>query len=322
MKGSIKTEWLGDYKKEMELRNPLFAWSRILRLRFVLSSIIAVLLGVSIVYYETTLVNFSYTILILTGVVFLHLSIDLLNDYWDYVKGIDKITRRTKFSGGTGVLPSGLLKAKHVYVVGLVFLILGSLIGIYFIILRGPIVGLVLGVAVFSVYTYSNKLVYHGLGETFVAVKGALIVFGTYFVLTNSLEIIPLYNGIIVGILSSCVLYVTSFPDFDADKSKGRKTLVISLGKERALKLYPILLISPYILIVLGILFNQIVSYSVICFISTPYLLKAIKAIKRSSPKDLLVAMGSTLILARITGMMLIISYLLAANPPLNLTNL
>jgi hypothetical protein len=53
-----------------------------------------------------------------------------------------------------------------------------------------------------------------------------------------------------------------------------------------------------------------------------PYLLKAIKAIKKSSPKDLLVAMGSTLILARITGMMLIISYLLAANPPLNLTNL
>lgn len=322
MKSSIKTEWLGDNKKEMELRNPLFAWSKVLRLRFVLSSIIAVLLGVSIVYYESTLVNFSYTLLILAGVVFLHLSIDLLNDYWDYVKGIDKITRRTKYSGGTGVLPRGLLKAKHVYVVGLVFLVLGSLIGIYFIILRGPIVGLVLGVAVFSVYTYSNKLVYHGLGEIFVAVKGALIVFGTYFVLTNSLETIPLYNGIIVGILSSCVLFVTSFPDFDADKSKGRKTIVISLGKERALKLYPFLLISPYLLIVLGILFNQIVSYSVICFVSLPYLLKAIRAIKKASPEDLLIAMGSTLVLARITGTMLIISYLLAAHPPLNLTNL
>ncbi|MGH9987324.1 MAG: prenyltransferase, partial [Nitrososphaeraceae archaeon] len=173
---------------------------------------------------------------------------------------------------------------------------------------------------VFSVYTYSNKLVYHGLGEIFVAVKGALIVFGTYFVLTNSLEIIPLYNGIIVGILSSCVLFVTSFPDFDADKSKGRKSIVISLGKERALKLYPFLLISPYILIVLGILFNQIVSYSVICFVSTPYLLKAIRAIKKASPEDLLTAMGSTLVLARITGTMLIISYLLAAHPPL--TNL
>jgi 1,4-dihydroxy-2-naphthoate polyprenyltransferase len=322
VKSSIKTEWLGDNKKEMELRNPLFAWYKVLRLRFVLSSIIAVLLGVSIVYYESSLVNFSYTILILAGVVFLHLSIDLLNDYWDYVKGIDKITRRTKYSGGTGVLPRGLLKAKHVYVVGLVFLVLGSLIGIYFIILRGPIVGLVLGVAVFSVYTYSNKLVYHGLGEIFVAVKGALIVFGTYFVLTNSLETIPLYNGIIVGILSSCVLFVTSFPDFDADKSKGRKTIVISLGKERALKLYPFLLISPYILIVLGILFNQIVSYSVICFVSMPYLLKAIRAIKKASPEDLLIAMGSTLVLARITGTMLIISYLLAAYPPLNLTNL
>ena len=200
------------------------------------------------------------------------------------MKGIDKITRRTKFSGGTGVLPSGLLKAKHVYAVGLLFLVMGSLIGIYFIILRGPIVGVILGIAVFSVYTYSNKLVYRGLGEIFVALKGALIVVGTYYVLTDSVEFIPFYNGIILGILSGCVLFITSFPDFDADKSKGRRTLAISLGKERALKLYPILLVSPYILIILGVVLNLIVIYSLICFISIPYFFKAIKGMKKAAP--------------------------------------
>jgi 1,4-dihydroxy-2-naphthoate polyprenyltransferase len=306
----------------MEIKNPLYAWSRVLRLKFVLSSIIAVLLGVSIVYYETAQVNISFTILILTGVVFLHFSIDLLNDYWDYVKGIDKITRRTKFSGGTGVLPSGLLKAKHVYVVGLLFLVMGSLIGIYFIAMRGPVVGVILGVAVFSVYTYSNRLVYCGLGETFVAIKGALIVFGTYYVLTNSIEFIPLYNGIILGVLSGCVLFVTSLPDFDADKSKGRKTLAIGLGKERALKLYPILLISPFLLIILGVVLDLIVIYSLVCFISIPYLFKAIKGMKKAAPEGLLDAMESTLLLARITGTMLVISYLVAADPLLKLTNL
>ena len=104
MRASDKNEGLGDDIKEMELRNPFYAWSRVLRLRFVLSSVIAVLLGVSIVYYETTQINISFTILILAGVVFLHISIDLLNDYWDYIKGIDKITKRTKFSGGTGCI--------------------------------------------------------------------------------------------------------------------------------------------------------------------------------------------------------------------------
>ena len=322
MKVSDKNEGLGDNSKEMEIRNPLYAWSRVVRLRFVLSSVIAVLLGVSIVYYGTAQVNISFTLLIVAGVVFLHFSIDLLNDYWDYVKGIDKITRRTKFSGGTGVLPTGLLKAKHVYIVGLLFLVMGSLIGIYFIVLRGPIVGVILGIAVFSVYTYSNRLVYRGLGEFFVALKGALIVFGTYYVLTNSVEFIPFYNGTILGVLSGCVLFITSFPDFDADKSKGRKTLAISLGREQAVKLYPILLVSPFILIILGVVFNLIVIYSLICFISIPYLFKAVKGMKKAEPEGLLAAMGSTLVLARITGALLIVSYLLAAHPFLKLTNL
>jgi 1,4-dihydroxy-2-naphthoate octaprenyltransferase len=315
VKASDKNVGLGGNDKEMETKNPLFAWFRVVRLRFVLSSIIAVLLGVSIAYYETGKVNISFTILILAGVVFLHFSIDLLNDYWDYVKGIDKITKRTKFSGGTGVLPTGLLKAKHVYVVGLMFLVMGSLIGIYFILLRGPIVGVILGIAVFSVYTYSSRLVYRGLGETFVVLKGALIVFGAYYVLTNSVEFIPFYNGIILGMLSGCVLFITSFPDFEADKSKGRKTLAISLGKEQALKLYPILLLSPYILLIFGVVLNLIVIYSLICFISIPYLFKAIKAIKNAPPVGLLSAMESTLVFARITGTMLIISYLIAAHP-------
>jgi 1,4-dihydroxy-2-naphthoate polyprenyltransferase len=322
VKVSDKNDGLGENNKEMEIRDPLYAWSRVVRLRFVLSSIIAVLLGVSIVYYETAQVNFSFTLLILAGVAFLHFSIDLLNDYWDYVKGIDKITKRTKFSGGTGVLPSGLLKAKHVYVVGLLFLVVGSLIGIYFILLRGPIVGVILGIAVFSVYTYSSRLVYWGLGETFVAIKGALIVFGTYYVLTNSIEFIPFYNGMILGVLSGCVLFVTSFPDFDADKSKGRKTLAISLGKEQARKLYPILLVSPYLLIILGVALNLVVIYSLFCFISVPYLLKAIKGMKEAAPEGLLDAMHSTLVLARITGTILVISYLVAAHPLIKLSTL
>jgi len=147
-------------------------------------------------------------------------------------------------------------------------------------------------------------------------------VFGTYYVLTNSVEFIPFYNGTILGVLSGCVLFVTSFPDFDADRSKGRKTLAISLGKEQALKLYPILLVSPYILIILGVVLNLIVIYSLICFISIPYLFKAINGMKKAAPEGLLEAMESTLVLARITGTMLVVSYLVAAHPLLRLTNL
>ncbi|GBL41598.1 hypothetical protein EMGBD3_09660 [Nitrosarchaeum sp.] len=46
-------------------------------------------------------------VLTFAGVISLHASVDLLNDYWDYKRGIDTITKRTKMSGGTGVLPEG-----------------------------------------------------------------------------------------------------------------------------------------------------------------------------------------------------------------------
>ena len=85
------------------------------------------------------------------GVISLHASVDLLNDYWDFKRGIDTKTKRTKMSGGTGVLPEGLLKPKSVYIVGIAFLILGAIIGIYFVIIFGITIGLILGFAILSV---------------------------------------------------------------------------------------------------------------------------------------------------------------------------
>ena len=58
-------------------------------------------------------------------------------------------------SGGTGVLPEGLLKPKSVYIAGIAFLILGSLIGIYFVIIFGITIGLILGFAILSVTVLS-----------------------------------------------------------------------------------------------------------------------------------------------------------------------
>jgi 1,4-dihydroxy-2-naphthoate polyprenyltransferase len=307
----------------MVFGGPLSDWLRAVRLRFILSSIIAVFLGLSIVYSETGQIDVIFAILIFAGVIFLHVSIDLLNDYWDYAKGIDQITKRTKFSGGTGVLPTGLLEPRLVYFVGLLFLVLGSLIGSYFVIVRGPVIAAILGVAVFSVYTYTNNLVYRGLAEIFVAAKGGLIVFGTYYVQTGSFEFIPLYNGIILGVLSACVLYVTSFPDFEADRIKGRKTLLIYLGKDRALKSFSILLLMPYALIIIGVISGLTVNYSVLCFVSAPYTVRALRAMNdaASNPQRILDSIISTVALARMAGIMLVISYLIASYPVMDLVN-
>ena len=231
----------------------LSVWLRAIRIKFLLASVIAVSLGLSLAWYSGYPINIIHAILTFAGVISLHASVDLLNDYWDFKRGIDTKTKRTKMSGGTGVLPEGLLKPKSVYIVGIGFLILGAIIGIYFVIIFGITIGLILGFAILSVYFYSTKIVNWGLAEVFVTIKGTLIVIGTYFIQSQSIDDFTILAGIVVGILSSLVLFVTSIPDHDVDKEKGRRTLIIIFGKPNALRTYLIFPILAYGVIIYGV---------------------------------------------------------------------
>ena len=190
---------------------------RAIRIRFLFASIIAVINGLAISFWKNGSFDINYALLTCGGVICLHASVDLLNDYWDYKRGIDKVTKRTKFSGGTGVLPENLLKPKTVYCAGIFFLLLGSLIGIYFVLIRGITIAIILLFAIFAIYFYSTKIVNLGLGELFVAIKSSMIVIGTFYVQTGFIDVVALYIGIIIGTLSASVLFVNSFPDYYAE---------------------------------------------------------------------------------------------------------
>jgi 1,4-dihydroxy-2-naphthoate octaprenyltransferase len=62
-----------------------------------------------------------------------------------------------------------------------------------------------------------------------VGIKGALIVIGSFYVQTGTIILEPFIAGIVIGSLSSLVLFINSIPDVRADKEKGRKTLAIIL---------------------------------------------------------------------------------------------
>jgi 1,4-dihydroxy-2-naphthoate octaprenyltransferase len=254
-----------------------------------------------------------YAILTYIGVVFLHASVDLLNDYWDHKRGIDSTTKRTRFSGGTGVLPENLLTPRTVYIAGIIFLILGGSIGAYFVAIRGITIAVILVFAILAIYFYSTTIVNAGLGELFVAIKGAMIVLGAFYVQTAVLEPAAVYNGVIVGILSATVLFINSFPDYEADRSKGRHTLVIVLGRRSASDLFPIFIIAAYALITGGIFLGFTKIYSLISFVSVPLAMKSILSLRKEpeSIEKVVPAMASAVAYSRITGFLLAISFIL-----------
>ena len=250
-------------------------WLRVIRVRFLLASVIAVLVGLALNWSQNVSIDYFDAILTFAGVMALHASVDLLNDYWDFKRGIDTKTTRTKMSGGTGVLPEGLLKPSTVYRAGVLFLIIGSLIGSYFVITNGILIAIILGFAILSIYFYSTKIVDSGLGEFFVAVKGSMIVIGTFFIQSGEINIESILAGIVIGTLSSLVLFIASFPDHDADKSKGRKTLVIVVGKEKASRLFWAFPLIAYTVIVIGVALSFFPVLSLISLLSFPLIIKS-----------------------------------------------
>ena len=291
----------------------LSVWLRVIRVRFLLASVIAVSVALALNWWQNSSIEPFEAALTFAGVMALHASVDLLNDFWDFKRGIDTKTTRTKMSGGTGVLPEGLLKPSSVYRAGVAFLIIGSLIGGYFVITDGIIIAIILGFAILSIYFYSTKIVDSGLGEFFVAVKGCMIVIGAFFIQTGEISTESILAGIVVGSLSSLVLFIASFPDHDADKSKGRKTLVIAAGKEKAAKLFWIFPTVAYSATVVGVSADLFPALSLIVFLSLPLMIKSGIGLHKNydSVKDLVPYMSSTLMFGRLTGVLFVIGFLI-----------
>lgn len=288
-------------------------WLRAVRIKFLLASIISVCIGLAINWWQTGTIDAPFAILTMVGVICLHASVDLLNDYWDYKRQIDTETKRTQFSGGTGVLPEGLLQPDQVYRVGISLLIIGSIVGAFFIYERGITIAIILGFAIISIYFYSTRIVDSGLGEVFVTIKGAMIVLGTYFVQSAHITAEPVLAGIVSGILSATVLFVNSFPDFDADRAHGRRTLVIMLGKARASTCIWVFPATIYGIIVACVVASIFPVITLLTLVTIPMSIKYAIALKSNHEKteELVPTMRGFVGHSRITGAIFAASFVI-----------
>src|SRR3990172_7840576 len=114
------------------------------RPQFLLLSVVLAFLGTSIAWYDG-IFNLGYAILAFAGLLFAHISVNVLNDYFDYRSGIDLETPRTPFNGGSGILKAAMLRPNQVLWFGLIAFMLTIPVGIYFVLVVGwPLLPLIL----------------------------------------------------------------------------------------------------------------------------------------------------------------------------------
>ncbi|ROQ44748.1 1,4-dihydroxy-2-naphthoate octaprenyltransferase [Marinobacter sp. 3-2] len=205
-------------------------------------------LGVALAWQQGASPALVDTLLVLIGALLAHAAVNLLNEYEDFISGLDLITRRTPFSGGSGALPEVPSAARQVLLAASGTLALVVAIGLYFLWLRGlPM--LVLGAAgVVLVLTYTRWitrsplicLLAPGLGFGPVMILGSLIALGA------RLDAAAVAASAISLLLVSELLLINQIPDADADRKVGRRHLVITMGRPAAARLAGLLLLGSY----------------------------------------------------------------------------
>lgn len=284
------------------------------RPQFLILSLVLIILSTSMAFYDG-IFNLKYTLLTFLGLLLLHISVNTLNDYFDYKSGIDLKVNRTPFSGGSGLLPAGKISARQTFWLGMVSFILAVPIGVYFILNKGwfllPI--FILG-AIFVLF-YTSFLAKLGLGFSEISAGlglGTLPVLGVYLILNKGLSFPVLFASIPSGILVCNLLFLNEFPDVEADKTGGRKTLPIILGKDKAAILYSALTLLVYVWIILGVIFKIMPPFALIALLTLPMAFKAINgSIAHSDITKMIPAQGANVMVVLLTQFLLGIGYLL-----------
>lgn len=217
---------------------------------------ITVALAVAVAYWKGAEVSTSLTLMILLSAIAGHTSANAFNEYFDFRSGLDQQTKRTPFSGGSGLLPEQPELAGHVLMLAWSSLGLSAVLGLYLALAHQPALlplGL-LGIGLVYGYTQwlnrSAWLCYLAPGLGF----GAVIYTGSSWLLSGGLQGIDLLIALVVGLLASNLLLLNQIPDIEADRQVGRRHLAIRIGARRAAMIHAIASALVFALLAYGLL--------------------------------------------------------------------
>jgi 1,4-dihydroxy-2-naphthoate octaprenyltransferase len=291
----------------------LKTWFYETRPQFLLLSVVLAFLGNCMAWYDGAF-HIGYALLASTGLLAVHISVNTLNDYFDYRSGIDLEAERTPFSGGSGILPAGLLKPRNVLWFGLACFLLALPVGVYFVVVRGLLLLPLIMIGAVCVLLYTPIITRIPWPEWSPgAGLGSLPVLGIYFVQTGAYTLPAVVASIPSGILVHNLLLLNEFPDVEADEKAGRKTLPIVLGERKASIVYSASTLAVYLWIMGGVAAGQMPTYCLIALLTVPFAAKAIRgALKHRERSELLPAMGSNVIVVLLTQLLMGVGYVLA----------
>jgi 1,4-dihydroxy-2-naphthoate polyprenyltransferase len=186
----------------------------------------------------------------LVAAVLINLAANFANDASDAARGTDTPDR----IGPPRAVATGLLTARQVWIGTALAIGIAAICGVYLAWISSWII-IAIGVAsVIAMLSYTGgpwPYGYHGLGEAFVFIFfGVAAVVGSRFVHDATAPVDSWLLSVPVGFLVTAILVANNIRDIDTDRSTGKRTLAVALGRSGTRVLFTSLVVGAFVLII------------------------------------------------------------------------
>lgn len=216
-------------------------------------------------------------LLVLFGTMIAHAGVNIISDYVDWKRGADT----WRVLGSSRVLVDGIMSPRSHRTLGIALLFVAAIIGALLVSVSGSAVWLLmaLGAAIGVFYTVPPiGLKYRALGDVAVFLAfGPLMALGAYYVQTGTLDWLPVWLSIPIGLLTIAILHGNNYRDIAEDRAAGYQTLASLLGPRRSAYYYVVLLAGAYASVLLFITLGWLPLWASVVFLTLPMAWRNIK---------------------------------------------
>lgn len=251
--------------------------------------------------------------LMLIATVLIQSATNMFNEYYDFKRGLDS----HESVGIAGAIVRNGMSPRLVLTIALIFYGIAAVIGIIITINSSWWILIVGAVSMAVGYLYTGGPVpisWTPFGEIFAGFfMGTVIIMITFFIHTGTLHVFPLLMSIPPAITIGLLNMANNIRDRKKDKTSGRKTYVILVGKPFAVMTAVALLLFSYVFLIYIAFFTPMGSvFLLIPLLSIPLALKTIMLMRKgNTPVELIPAMASMGKLNTIMGLLLTIGLII-----------
>lgn len=214
-------------------------------------------------------------VLVLLGAILAHFGANVINDYFDFVNGVD-----TRPEHGSGVLTGGEMTAPHALIFAVALFAGAGLCGLLLVRSHAAVVVPLAAVGLGCAVLYSAFLKRYGVGDLLIIIAfGFGLTLGAYGVqigeLSTGAALLVCVYAIPVCLLVDAILHANNLRDAPDDRAARVRTLATMLSPRAGQMLQLFLLFGPLAFIVIGVLTRFLPLWSLGTLLAVPLLVRA-----------------------------------------------